>query len=223
MPRVAARRILNVQQSERKFESHQSLGDVLICLTSATTRKATGDKNRFGFKAISFTVGFVGQKRPFSTEAQIELSYTVEKRLFRLNFFRLRIPTGGSSGKTRIFRVDPPVKKLSRRTRSKNSVEKAFHVFANRSHRSSHHQTHTHTATRECQAPHCSIIQGADAGVAITAVASGGKSVWRILSSARQQRVSHDGSSARYRFHAASIGCACCSFGSSRMSATPRT
>ena len=28
------------------------------------------------------------------------LSYTVEKGLFRLNFFRLRIPTGGSSRKT---------------------------------------------------------------------------------------------------------------------------
>ena len=38
-------------------------------------------------KAISYTVGFVSRKRPFSTEAQIELSYTVEKGLFRLNFF----------------------------------------------------------------------------------------------------------------------------------------
>ena len=51
-------------------------------------------------KAISYTVGFVSRKRPFSTEAQIELSYTVEKGLFRLNFFRLKIPTGGSSRKT---------------------------------------------------------------------------------------------------------------------------
>ena len=70
-------------------------------------------------EAISYTVEFVSRERPFSTEAQIELSYTVGTGLFRLNFFRLRIPTGGSS----------------RKTQSKN-----------RSHRSSHHQTHTHTA-----------------------------------------------------------------------------
>ena len=39
--------------------------------------------------------------------------------------------------------------------------------------------------------------------MAITNVASRSKSAWRIPSSARQQRVSHDGSSARYRSHAA--------------------
>ena len=33
-------------------------------------------------KAISYTVGFVSRKRPFSTEAQIKLSYTVERGLF---------------------------------------------------------------------------------------------------------------------------------------------
>ena len=74
-------------------------------------------------EAISYTVGFVSRKRPFSTEAQIELSYTVEKGLFRL-----RIPAGGSS----------------RKTQSK----KFYKCFLKRSHRSSHHQTHTHTATR---------------------------------------------------------------------------
>ena len=57
-------------------------------------------------------------------EAQVGLSYAVEKRLF----FRLRIPTGGSS----------------RKTQSK----KFYTCFLSRSHRSSHHQTHTHTATR---------------------------------------------------------------------------
>ena len=71
-------------------------------------------------KAISYTVGFVSRKRPFSTEAQIKLSYIVEKGLFRLNFFRLRIPPGGSSRKSRVFRLDPPVEKLSR---------KSLHVF----------------------------------------------------------------------------------------------
>ena len=59
--------------------------------------------------------------------------------------------------------------------------------------------------------------------MAITAVASRSKSASRIPSSARQQRVSHEGSSARYRSHAAKNGCACCSFGGSRLSATPRT
>ena len=67
-------------------------------------------------QAISYAVGFVSRKRPFSTEAQIGLSYAVEKGLFRLNFFGLRIPTGGSSRKTRLFRLDPPVEKLSRKS-----------------------------------------------------------------------------------------------------------
>ena len=61
------------------------------------------------YKAISSTVGFVSRKRPFSTEAQIVLSYTVGK------LFRLRMPTGGSSRKTRLFRLDLPVEKLSRK------------------------------------------------------------------------------------------------------------
>ena len=73
-------------------------------------------------------------------EAQIGFSYAVEKGLFRLDFFRLRIPTGGSSRKARLFRLDPPVEKLSRKSFTR--------VFLNRSHRPSHHQTHTHTATR---------------------------------------------------------------------------
>ena len=80
------------------------------------------------FQAISYAVGFVSRKRPFSTEAQIGRSYAVENGLFRLNFFGLRIPTGGSS----------------RKTQSK----KFYTCFLNRSQISSHHQTHTHTATR---------------------------------------------------------------------------
>ena len=68
------------------------------------------------YKAIAYAVGFVSRKRPFSTEAQIGLAYAVEKGLFRLNFFRLRIPTGGSSRRNRLFRLDPPVEKLSRKS-----------------------------------------------------------------------------------------------------------
>ena len=49
---------------------------------------------------LTQAVGIVSRKRPFSTEAQIGLSYTVEKGLFRLNFFRLNFPTGSASRKT---------------------------------------------------------------------------------------------------------------------------
>ena len=70
----------------------------------------------FHYKAIFYAVGFVSRTRPFSTEAQIGLSYAVEKGLFRLNFFRLRNPTGGSSRKTRLFRLESPVEKLSRKS-----------------------------------------------------------------------------------------------------------
>ena len=183
-------------------------------------------------------------KRPFSTEAQIGHSYTVEKGLFRLNIFRLSFPAGGSSRKTQ---------------------SKKFHLFLNPSHRSSNRKTHTHTPTDPYQVPHnnyhttaptlpwLSLLlllaasqRGAllaplarphthtryhtvvshnsgDAALAITAVASRRKSAWRTPSSARKQRVSHDGSSARYRCHFDNNGYACCSFGGFRLSATPRT
>ena len=122
-------------------------------------------------KAISYAVGFVSRKRPFSTdEAQIGLSYAVEKGLYRLNFFRLRIPTGGSSRKTQSFDWI---------LQSKNSVEKVLHVFfepvASPIPPPNTHP-HGHTATHPYRVPHCSIIQGADAGLAIPAVASRSKS-----------------------------------------------
>ena len=66
-------------------------------------------------KAVYYTVGFASRKRLFSTEAQIWLSYKVENELFRLNFFRLSSPTGGSSRKRQLFRLDPPVEKLNRK------------------------------------------------------------------------------------------------------------
>ena len=108
---------------------------VLIVLAADTChigmyRRTKPAYKRKRTKAISYAVGFVSRKRPFSSdEAQIELpSYAVEKGLFRHNFFRLRHPTGGSSRETQ---------------------SKKFHMcFFNRSHRSSHHRTHTYTATR---------------------------------------------------------------------------
>ena len=138
---------------------------------------------------ISYTVGFVSRKRPFSTEAQVELSYTVEKGLFRLNFFRLRMPTSGSSRKTQS---------------KKNCPRFLTHRIA--------HPTTKHTPTRpHTHARYHTAVSytSADAALAITTVASRRKSAWRTPSSARQQRVSHDSSSARYRCHFANNGYAC--------------
>ena len=140
------------------------------------------------FKAISYTaVGFASRKRPFSTEAQIGLSYTVEKGLSRLNFFRLSFPTGGSGRKTRLFRLDLSVEKLSRKSFTP--------VFC--THRIAHPTTkHNHTPTHISRYHTAVSYNSADAALAITAVASRRKSAWRTPSSARQQRVSHDSSSA---------------------------
>ena len=71
-------------------------------------------------QAFFQAVGFVIQKRAFSSEAQIGLSYAVEKGLFRLNFFPLKIPTGGSSRKLDNFDWILQLK---------ISVEKIVHVF----------------------------------------------------------------------------------------------
>ena len=71
--------------------------------------------------AISHTVGFVSRKRPFSTEAQIGLSYNRKsKRAFSTQFFRLSFPTGGSSRKLDF---------IDSICQSKNSLEKKLHLF----------------------------------------------------------------------------------------------
>ena len=164
--------------------------------------------------------------RPFLIQSDL----SVENGLFRLK------PKSGflTQSKKGIFDSTFSIENSDWRIQSKNSTfsssrktqsKKFYTCFFNRSHRSSHHQTHPHghTATHPYQVPHCSIIKGADAGLAITAVASRSKSAWRIPSSARQQRVSLVGSSPWYRSHAANNGRACCSYGGSRPSATPRT
>ena len=134
---------------------------------------STGESSRKS-KAISFTVGFVIRKRPFSTEAQIGLSYRVEKGFLDSTFVRL----------------DPPVEKLSRK-----SFRRVFLT-----HRIAHPTTkHTPTRTQTHTRYHTAVsYNSADAALASTAVASRQKSAWRTPSSARQQRVSHDSSSARY-------------------------
>ena len=141
--------------------------------------------------------------------------YTFEKGLFRLNLFRLSFPTGGSSRKTRLFRLKLSVEKPSRKTFTPVFLT---HRIAHPT--TKHKPTRPHTHTRY----HTAVSHNsADAALAITAVASRRKSAWRTPSSARQQHISHDSSSARYRCHFANNDYACCSFGGSRLSATPRT
>ena len=161
----------------------------------------------FEGKAISYTVEFVSRKRPFLTEAQIGLSYTVEKRLFRLNFCRLRFPTGGSGRKTRFFRLDG---QLSRKSFTRVFLtDRIAHPTT---------KTHTHTATR----PHTHTRY--HTAVSYTALTLAWLSLLLLLAaSQRGAFLVPLASSARSRSHAANKGCACCSFGGSRLSATPRT
>ena len=127
----------------------------------------------------------IGQSKT-ATEAQIGLLKRSKNSFLLLNLFRLTFSTGSQSNK---------------------SVE---NVVLNPSHRSSHQKAHTYTPTYPYHTP---VYNSADAGLAaITVAASRRKSPWRSPSSARQQRVLYDGSSARYRCHFANNGCACCSY-----------
>ena len=69
----------------------------------------------------------------FSTEAQMGLSYTVEKGIFRLTFFRLSFPTAQIQSKS-----------VSRKTQPKKFTP----VFEPIAYRSSHHKTH-HTPVKD--------------------------------------------------------------------------
>ena len=125
---------------------------------------------------------------------------TVEKEHFRLDFFRL--------SSTRVFLpiaslVPPPNTHPHAHTPIPGTTQQRPHTY-----------TRYHTAVS---------YNSAEAGLAISAVASRQKSAWRIPSSARQRRVSPDGSSARYRCHFANNGYVCCSFGGSRLSVKLRT
>ena len=134
------------------------------------------------------------RKRAFSNQLSTEISD------WGIQSNNLTFSTGSSSRKTQ--------------------WEKFYACFFNPSHRSSHHKTHTHTHTRYHKAVS---YNSANAALAITAAASRRKSACRTPSSARQQRVSRDSSSARYRCNFANKGYACCSFGGSRLNATPGT
>ena len=87
-------------------------------------------------KAISYAVGFVSRKRPFSTEARIGL-FVIQSNnsFFDSNFFRRSSPTGRSS-RNLTSRIDWICQ-------SKNSVEEFYTCFFNPSHRSSYHKAHT--------------------------------------------------------------------------------
>ena len=160
-----------------------------------------------------------GTLRPFVIQADLSVGngrfrlkpkpifFIQSNTFFSTQLCRLSFPTGGSSRKTGLLGIQSKnltfsTGSVSRKTQSK----KFFTFFFNSSHRSSHHKTHTRTPTHPYQVPHAHTryrtavsYNSADAALAITAVASRRKSAWCTPSSARQQRVSHDSSSARHR------------------------
>ena len=154
----------------------------------------------------------IREEKKYSKPFLIKSDLSVENGLFRLkpkSSFLIKPKKGFLSKKGFFdstffdwgFRLADPVEKLDFFDwilQPKNYVEKKLHVFfepiASFIPPPNTHP-HGHTATHPYQVPHCSIIQGADAGVAVTAVASRSKWAWRIPGSARQPRVSHDGSS----------------------------
>ena len=191
------------------------ISEVLVCLT--TCKRLNNSVPKLSLRPFLIQSDLSVKNGLFLLKPKSGFLIQSKKGFFDSTFFDLE------------FRLADPVEKLDVFDwilQSKNSVEKVLHVFfepiASLIPPPNTHP-HGHTVTHPYQVLHCSMIQGADAGLAIPAAASRRKSAWRIPSSARQQRVSRDGSSARSRSHAANNGCACCSFGGSRLSATPRT
>ena len=172
--------------------------------------------------AISYTDGRICQsKAALTTEAQIGQKKNYlhsRKRVFSTHFFRL------------VFRLGDLVEKLdffdwTCGSASRKLNRKSFTPAFFKTHRIAHPTTkHTPTRPHTHARYHTAVsYNSADAALAITAVDSRRMSAWRTPSSARQQRVPHNSSSARCRCHFANNGYACCSLGSSRLSVTPRT
>ena len=167
----------------------------------------------------AFVSSFVANLRAFLTQSDL----SVENGLSRLKPKSGFLTQSKKSFFDGVFRLGDPVEKVSfstgsasRKTQSK-SFTRVFLTHFNPSHRSSHHKAHTHTPIPGTTRYHTAVsYNSADAGLAIT-VASRRKSAWRIPCSARQQRVSHDDSRARYRCYFTNNGYACCSFGGSRL------
>ena len=171
---------------------------------------------RYCGQEISYTVEFASENGRFRLKAKSGFLTQSKKslRAFSTQFFFDGVfPSGGSSRKTWHFRLDLPVEKISR---------KGFTcVFL--THRIAY-PTIKHTPTHPYQVPHSSTIQQRRRLLGYQCCCFSPQiSVAHAYSSARQQRASHDDSSARYRCLFADNGYACCSFGGSRMSATPQT
>ena len=85
LPQGSAKMAINAHQTIVVYlQRKNTYITILKGFSFVRGRKAFSQK-RFGQhpKAISYTVGFVSRKRPFSTdEAQSKLSYTVERGLF---------------------------------------------------------------------------------------------------------------------------------------------
>ena len=168
---------------------------------------------RWTLDAISLTVGLVSRKRPFFDWIPNRALLHSRKTAFSTHMFSTEFFDRQIQSKNFFDWI----------CQSKNSVEKNLYLFfeaiaslipPQKTHPHAHTHTRYHTAVS---------YNSVDAALAITAVASRRKSACRIPSSAYQQSVSHDSSSARYWCHFANNSCACCSFGCSRLSATPRT
>ena len=99
---------------------------------------------------------------------------------------------------------------------SKKSVE---NVLLYPSHRPSHHKTRTHKSTHAYQIPHGSVILQRRRGLGCHHCCCFSPQVGVAHSSLRPP---YDGSSGWYRCHFANNSNASCSFGGSRLSATPR-
>ena len=177
-----------------------------VAKTSEKLFRLSFSTDRSSRKSQVFRLDPVGKLSRKKVESKKPFFDCVRK--LDLGFSRKRL-------KNLTFRLDLSVEKLSRKSFSP--------VFS--THRIAHPTTkHTPTCPHTHTMYHTAVsYNSADAALAITAVASRRKPAWRTPSSARQQRVSYDSSSARYRCHFANNGYACCSFGGSRLSATPRT
>ena len=117
-------------------------------LALCCSAKICCDQKRFLIDLRPFltqTVGFVSRKRPFSTEAQIGLSFVhSRRRAFSTQcstlLFSTEFSAWGIQSKNLTFSTGS--------VKSKKTQSKKFYTcFWNPSHRSSHHKTHTHTAT----------------------------------------------------------------------------
>ena len=129
----------------RASENSQSNAYIYVEVGSVSRQK-----RKKGLEAISYSTQseLTVENGLFRPKPKSGFSYTTEKD-FSIKLFRLNFPTGESSRRSRFFRLDLLVEKLSQK---KNHV--CFEPIA-----SLVPPPHTHTPTHPYQVPHSSIIQ----------------------------------------------------------------